>query len=86
MRALVQHRFGGISGIIVKSVASGFAAGQSGFTYLNSGQGQFQVNFNSVDTSGMDYGNFAFAIERLDSGSRTVISEGYLMLSPGVAT
>lgn len=79
----VQHRFGGISGLIVKSMASGFS-GVSGITVTNSGNGVFNIALNSADTSGMEYGNYSFAVERLDSGSRTLLSEGYLILLPGV--
>lgn len=80
---LVQKRFGGLSGLIHKQVASGFN-GASGITITNSGQGVFQIALNSVDTSGLDYGNYAYATQRLDSGSRTLINEGYISILPGV--
>ena len=84
IRFLVQHHFGGISGLIQKSVASGYNA-VSGITVTNSGQGVFNVALRSVDTSGFEYGNYAYTTERLDSGSRTVISEGFMKLLPGGA-
>lgn len=78
---LVQHRFGGLSGLILASVSSGFN-GQSGITITNSGEGVFNVRIPGIATSGWNYGNYAFAVTRLDSGSRTVLSEGYLLLNP----
>lgn len=83
IRFRVQKRFGGTSGLITKSITSGFN-GSSGITITNSGQGQFNVAINSRDTSGLEYGNYAFSTERFESGSRTILSEGYLQLMPGV--
>jgi len=81
-RFLVQKRFGGLSGLIRKDVASGYGGGQSGITVVNSGQGSFNIALNGRDTSGMDLGVYSYAFERLDSGNRTVLSEGHLVLLP----
>ncbi len=74
-------RFGGISGLITKSVSSGFN-GLSGITVTNSGQGVFNISLYSSDTSGLSYGNYAYSNMRLDSGFITVLTEGYLQLIP----
>lgn len=84
LQFFVQHRFGGISGLISKVSASGYGAGQSGITIGNSGQGQFSVSLQGVDTSGMEYGSYAYTAMRLNSGSQTVLSLGYLLLNPGI--
>lgn len=76
-------RFGtpSASGIVIRSTASGYN-GVSGITVLNSGVGEFSVEVRSVDSSGREFGNYAFWIERLDSGSRTMLTQGYKMLKP----
>ncbi len=84
LRFWMQNRFGGISGFAQAYVSSGYN-GQSGINVINSGQGVFSVTIPSMATSGLDYKNYAYAIERLDSGFRTVISEGYVLLLPSVA-
>ncbi len=82
MRFQAQKRFGGISGFMQKYTASGYN-GQSGINITNSGQGQFNVQLNSVDTSGLNFGVYTYCCERLDVGSRTVLSEGFITLLPG---
>lgn len=74
-------RFGGGSGLITKSVSSGYN-GVSGITITNSGIGVLNVNINSNDTSGLNYGVYAFTLSRLDSGLVSQISEGYLIVTP----
>jgi hypothetical protein len=74
-------RFGGTTNLFTKSVASGFN-GQSGITITNSGAGIFNIQVNSVDSSGLDFGNYAAVSERLNSGSRTTLTEGFLLLMP----
>lgn len=81
LRFLMTQRFGDTSGLITKSVASGYNA-VSGITVTNSGQGVFTVNLRANDTSGLEYGNYAYQLERLDSGNRSVLTEGYLTLRP----
>jgi hypothetical protein len=78
---LCQRRFGGVSGFFKKSMASG-RYGVSGMNITNSGLGIMSITIDSVDTSGMEYGNYAIAATRLDSGYRTVLTEGYLILEP----
>ena len=72
-------RFGGISGLVTKSCASGFS-GVSGITVTNSGNGTFQVSINSADTSGFNPNAYAYTVERLDTGFRTELLQGYLLL------
>lgn len=82
LQFLLQKNFGGISGLIVKSAASGFN-NVSGINILDGVQGQFNVKINSVDTSGFSSQNYAYTIARLDSGFVTTLVEGYLLLQPG---
>lgn len=80
----LSKRFGSDTPYIRKSAASGYYAGQSGITVANPVQGVFNVRLNSVNTSGLEFGNYAYAFSRLNSGSRTVLSEGYMLLSPNM--
>lgn len=73
----LTKRKGGTTKIFSKTCASGFVAGQSGTTLVNGQVGIFNIAINSVDTSGLEFGNYFATFERLDSGFRTVISEGY---------
>lgn len=73
--------FGGVSGLINKYVASGLN-NQSGINITNSGQGIFNVRINELDTSGWNYGNYAYQVKRLDSGFATVYTEGFINLVP----
>ena len=77
----VLNRFGGVSGRIIKSMASGHY-NVSGMNIVNSGQGVMNVAINSVDTSGLQWGNYAFTVTRLDSGNRQAATEGFLKIQP----
>lgn len=81
VRFQVMKRFGSSSGLIEKWMGSG-GYNVSGMDIVNSGQGLYQATINSLDTSGLDYGAYAFQSERMDSGFRTVLNEGYFMLVP----
>lgn len=74
-------RFGGVNNLITKSVSSGYN-GQSGITVTNSGAGIFNVALGTQDTSGLEYGNYAAVTQRLNSGSMTTLTEGFLLLMP----
>lgn len=74
----VLSHFGGISGLITKSCASGFYS--SGITLVNSGQGILQISINAGDTSGWVPNAYPFVVQRLDSGFRTDLTTGYLLL------
>ena len=65
------------SGLVTKSVTSGYGAGQSGITIVNSGIGIFNVSLNPPEVSGLAAGNYSYRVERLDSGSATGISQGF---------
>lgn len=86
LRFSVTKRFGAsLSGVeLVKSCASGYGDGVSGVTVLNSGTGIFRISLSEADTSGMAPGCHAAAVERLDSGNRKTLCEGYLILAPNV--
>lgn len=77
----IMKRFGGVSGLITKSMASGFY-GVSGMNIIGSGNAHMRITLNTVDTSGLAYGNYAFKIERTDSGFVTPLTEGFLLIEP----
>lgn len=77
----VTKRFGGGSGLITKSMASGYN-GTSGVSIVDGAAGIYNVTLNSADTSGLPYGNYAYQMQRLDSGFRAVLSEGYMLVVP----
>ena len=63
------------------SYASGYDT-VSGIHILDSGAGIVSLRVPSSATSGWEYGNYAYQVVRLDSGSRTVTTEGYLLVNP----
>lgn len=75
------HRFGQDTFPITKSASSGFS-GVSGVTITNSGIGQFTIAINTVDSSGRDYGAYAYLFQRTDPGQQTVLVEGFRILEP----
>ncbi len=77
----VTKRFGGVTDLVTRSMAPGFQ-GVSGMTTVNSGQGVMSIQIHSTDMSGQEYGNYAFLTKRLDSGSMTNLTEGFLTLTP----
>lgn len=60
--------------------ASGYQAGQSGITVINSGQGVFSFPINSSVTSGIDAINYAYRFYRTDSGYYDMLAQGFLQL------
>ncbi len=76
----VSKAFGG-DPFIVKTCASGYY-GVSGITIQNSGAGIFQIRINSIDTSGVEYGAYAQKCERMQSGFRTEIENGFWNIVP----
>lgn len=83
IRFVVGRRFSSTDPVILKSVASGFN-GASGITVTNSGQGIFTVSLNSIDSSGLAYGNYAYEAARYSSGNRNPITQGYILLGPSM--
>lgn len=77
----VLNRFGGASGLIVKTCNSGFN-GVSGLAVVNSGQGQLQADIWSPDTSGWVPKSYVYQVDDLSSGVRSRISEGFLVVDP----
>lgn len=71
------------SGLVNKYLASGYN-GVSGISVTNSGQGIFAITLNAIDSSGLQYGNYAYAVLRTDSGQQTILSQGYELLTPSV--
>lgn len=78
LRFQVGPRPGFVSGYLTRSTASGFN-NVSGVNIVNSGAGIFEVDLRSSDFSGLDQGAFWWQAERLDSGSRTVLANGWLL-------
>ncbi len=76
-----MKRFGATNGVFLKSVASGFN-NVSGINVFNAPQAQMNIQINSVDTSGLDFGAYPYEARRVDSGFRTVVAQGYLLLNP----
>lgn len=81
LRFRLMSRFGGVSGLVVKTCASGYN-NVSGINVNNGPQGQFQIRLNSIDTSGLDTRNYSYSVERTTSGSRTILTEGFVVILP----
>lgn len=82
LRFTLTKRFESAAPLVQKSMASGFY-GVSGMNITNSGQGVFQVQLFGSEMSGQDPGAFAWTVQRLTSGVRTLVADGYLVLLPG---
>ncbi len=80
----VTKRFGGLSGLVIKSLASGYANGESGITVTNSGLGVVSIALNTSDFSGKDPGVYACDYSRVDSGYHTPVTRGYIMLDQSI--
>jgi hypothetical protein len=78
---VVNRRTGGESRYISKYVNSGYN-NLSGINITSSGQGLIDVSISSLDTSGLQYGNYAFSVNRLGSGVVTKLSEGFMLVNP----
>ena len=78
----VQARFMGISGLLIASAASGYGAGQSGITIVNSGNGVFSAQIPGIITSGWNSDAYSYAFRRTDSGAVTILACGFLNLLP----
>lgn len=76
----LMKRFNG-DPILTKSCASGFI-NVSGINVVNSGTGSFTVRFNPAEFSGNVEGNYAFLLQRTDSGFATILAEGYRLALP----
>ena len=74
-------RFGGISGVIVSYLASGYSNNVSGMSIINSGQGIFSAFIPKLLMSGRDTGDYAYNFNRTDSGSAAVLVEGFCLYS-----
>lgn len=74
----VRHRFGGTSGIILKSTNSG------NITFTNAASGKFTATIAAVDTSGLPFGAYAFQACNVLSGNNAVLTEGFMILLPNV--
>ncbi|MDE2098098.1 MAG: hypothetical protein KGL39_12665 [Patescibacteria group bacterium] len=81
IQSQVTNRAGGISGLIVKSCASGFN-NVSGINVTDGTKGVFNVTLASNDSSGLNYGNYFVQTNRLDSGSMTHLVQGFWLLTP----
>lgn len=73
-----NHLSGYVSGLILKSMASGYGNGVSGITLTESGQGVFNVALTPQDYSGyFDPGAMSYKIVRMTSGQEAVLTEGF---------
>jgi len=82
IEATLSKRFGSDTPIYQASVSSGHDF-YSGITRINDEFGKFSVTIPSIAISGLDPGNYAFNVERTDSGSRQLLVNGYMTLLPG---
>jgi hypothetical protein len=82
IRFQVLKRFEGAVPIVTRYAASGYGGGQSGITVTNSGQGVMNITLASQDFSGYSPGLFTYGIERMDSGSRTMLTYGFINVTP----
>jgi hypothetical protein len=74
----VSHRMGSVEPLFSRYAASGYVG--SGITIVDSGTGTFAAQIDAPDTSGLDLKNYACLVKRTDSGSRTDIFKGYMLL------
>ena len=81
---LAQNHFGGVSGYMLKSAASGFN-NVSGVNCVDGVQGRFTVKVFAQETSGLAFGNIAYSFNRMDSGFHTPLVLGFLTIAPGPA-
>lgn len=77
----VYERAGAGSGLIRKSVASGFN-NVSGANVTDADCGKTILSFTPADTSGLNYGAYYFETRRLDSGYETELNHGYANVVP----
>ena len=77
----VTKRLGSSSGLITKSMSSGYY-NVSGMNITNSGGGIFQAKFFKQDTSGLDFGNYAYTVQRTDSGLGSQVAFGSFIILP----
>ena len=80
LQFLIQKELGGLSGIYLASVNSGFN-GLSGITITDSGQGRASITIPSLCTSGLDPVNFSYKISFQDYPV-TSLTEGFVLLNP----
>ncbi len=76
----VNH-FGGSNSVVSKSVGPGFN-GLSGILITDSGHGVMNISVSALDVSGLEYGNYAYQVRRVDSGAGLLINEGYMQNEP----
>lgn len=79
IRAQITKIFGSSSGIITAYVGSGMN-NQSGINVVESGAGIFRFKIPGMQTSGLNPGNYACEVRRLDSGRNTLLQAGFLEL------
>ena len=84
VRFTISKRFNASSGVIVdRWASSGYGGGQSGITVTDSGVGRFTITAPTPEEfSGRDAGNYAMQFSRTDSGSRTPLSQGLILMGP----
>lgn len=81
----VRKHFNSESGLIIKSMASGFVAGESGLTQVIPASGTLRASFLRADSSGLDPDIYAFDLAKTASG-RLVTNNGFWELFPPVGT
>jgi len=75
LQFILSKAFGGTAQV-TKSMASGYY-NVSGMNIVNSGQGILSITFHPAEVSGLDQGNYAYQISRLDSGYQSDLADGF---------
>ncbi len=77
---------GQASGLIVRNLVEKWTSSGmnnvSGINIIDSAAGILQVRVYEAEVSGRQYGSYPYMVERLDSGSATIIAEGYRLYVP----
>ena len=74
----VRKKFGDATALVTKTTGAGI-------TITDSVNGVFKITLAGADTAGLDLTAYVYDIQRIDSGSRTVLTIGNMTLLPEVA-
>lgn len=73
----VGRQFGGAGDLIQTSTAV-----SGGITVQNAGQGVFSIPLTPSETSGLDFGNYAYWVRKTAPDNIITLIEGYLQVQP----
>lgn len=78
----VQKRFGASSGLFDAWCGSNGLNNVSGINMRDGNQGILDITVKGIYTSGLPFANYAHTTTRTNSGFNTLLSQGYLALTP----